>query len=562
MTTSTDRSVSVTGPDPRVPNPRLMRDVCVRTRDTVTFDQFTSQGERCGWCTQPIRLVGTQSTIDRSTGEIIHRYSTGTEPDGVLLKACGTRRATRCPSCAATYGADARMLVRAGISGGKGIPTSVADHPMVFATLTAPSFGSVHRSPAGGSQICRPGARGRRCAHGRPLFCTQRHAADDPAVGQPLCADCYHYESAVLWNATCPELWRRTTIYVRRELARLAGVSIKQLAGMVRLSFTKVAEYQRRGTVHLHAVIRIDGVGDENATPMDPTTDGRTVHDGRTVPGVHPAPPASIDAGRLTAAIRTAVAKVAAPLPAKSAEDLPGTARWGTQIDVRTIVDGGETDGGTSGSDRHRPTVAGARAVANYVAKYATKSTDDHGALDRRLHSLSDLDARGVTGHLRRLVETAWKLGARPDLGKLRHWAHTLGFGGHWLTKSRRYSVTFAFLRAERQSWQIRRQSGPTGARSDMAVVADWAWAGTGWRTAGDAWLAIIGRQAIARSKVESREARCLLEAQGPVEVQPRGSLPTAWDAPGSMGGSSTSSLPSDLLVIGDRPPAATGWWP
>jgi hypothetical protein len=40
------------------------------------------------------------------------------------------------------------------------------------------------------------------------------------------------------------------------------------------------------------------------------------------------------------------------------------------------------------------------------------------------------------------MLEPAWNLGAQPELVKLRHWAHTLGFGGHWLTKSRRYSVT------------------------------------------------------------------------------------------------------------------------
>jgi len=186
------------------PDPRVLAGVSVRARDTATLGRFTSQGDRCGWCTQPIRLAGTQSVVDRSTGEIVHIYSTGSEPDGVLLKACGTRRATRCPSCASTYAADARMLVRSGISGGKGIPESVSRHPMVFATLTAPSFGPVHRSPKGGRQTCRPGARGRKCPHGKPMFCIERHAPDDPAVGEPLCADCYDYPSAVLWNATCP----------------------------------------------------------------------------------------------------------------------------------------------------------------------------------------------------------------------------------------------------------------------------------------------------------------------------------------------------------------------
>jgi len=42
-------------------------------------------------------------------------------PDGVVLKACGSRRASRCPSCAAVFRADARHLVRAGMIGGQGV---------------------------------------------------------------------------------------------------------------------------------------------------------------------------------------------------------------------------------------------------------------------------------------------------------------------------------------------------------------------------------------------------------------------------------------------------------
>ena len=33
---------------------------------------------------------------------------------------------------------------------------------------------------------------------------------------------------------------------------------------------------------------------------------------------------------------------------------------------------------------------------------------------------------------------------------RFRQWAHMLGYGGHFLTKSRRYSVTFGHLRGER----------------------------------------------------------------------------------------------------------------
>jgi hypothetical protein len=148
------------------------------------------------------------------------------------------------------------------------------------------------------------------------------------------------------------------------------------------------------------------------------------------------------------------------------------------------------------------------------VAKYATKSTDAGGALDRRLHGIEDLDVRGVTGHLRRLVETAWRLGARSDLTRLRAWAHTLGFGGHWLTKSRRYSVTFAYLRGERQAWRLDRQPGATAASSEVMTMASWVWAGTGWRTRGDAWLAVLAQRAKAQARLDAREALCIERAQ------------------------------------------------
>ncbi|MHB1504783.1 MAG: replication initiator [Acidimicrobiales bacterium] len=149
--------------------------------------------------------------------------------------------------------------------------------------------------------------------------------------------------------------------------------------------------------------------------------------------------------------------------------------------------------------------------------RHQAKSTDAVGALDRRLRGLEDLDARGVTGHLRRLVETAWKLRARPDLPRLRAWAHTLGFGGHWLTKSRHYSVTFAHLRAERHAWRLARRPGRAVDPSESTTVGSWEWVGTGWKTRGDAWLAVIGQRARAQSRLEAREAlyleetRCLL---------------------------------------------------
>src|SRR5450755_2209201 len=106
----------------------------------------------------PSCCVAASITSTAPTGELLHRYTTVHEPGGVLPIACKTRRASQCPPCAEVYRADTYQLIRAGLSGGKGIPATVATHPCVFATLTAPSFGPVHARRKRGKTIlpCRP----------------------------------------------------------------------------------------------------------------------------------------------------------------------------------------------------------------------------------------------------------------------------------------------------------------------------------------------------------------------------------------------------------------------
>jgi hypothetical protein len=157
---------------------------------------------------QPILLRGRVDHIDGTTGELLHRYTTVHEPGGVLAVACKTRRASRCQTCAEVYRADTYQLIRAGLSGGKGVPATVADHPCVFTTLTAPSFGSVHayREKDGRVLRCRPRRRGQSCPHGRQMSCGEKHPRDDPRLGEPLCPDCYDYTGAVLFNAYASDL--------------------------------------------------------------------------------------------------------------------------------------------------------------------------------------------------------------------------------------------------------------------------------------------------------------------------------------------------------------------
>ncbi len=154
--------------------------------------------------------------------------------------------------------------------------------------------------------------------------------------------------------------------------------------------------------------------------------------------------------------------------------------------------------------------------MAGYIAKYATKATESFGSgLDRRLtgDDVDHLDR--LPAHVAELVRAAWELGARPELDglRLRAWAHMLGFGGHWSTKSRRYSTTFTVLRRARVAFAKRRRAKdgvPLDAwgrpEDDQAVevIASWVYVGSGYATEGERWLAL---SAAARAREQRRLA-------------------------------------------------------
>ena len=313
------------------------------------FDRWAEQVTRCGHCSHPVRLRGRVE--HRSTTGRQVTYSTDAEPDRVLLIRCGNRRAAVCPSCSYEYAGDMWQLLYAGAAGGrKGVPESIRSHPLVFATLTAPGFGPVHttRADRSGPARCRP-TRGtpRLCPHGRPSWCMAIHTEDDPRLGQPICPDCYDYPGHVAFNWHAPELWRRFTIAVRRALARTAGLTAAEFTRRCRVSFVKVAEFQRRGVVHFHALIRLDGPGEDYQPPQ-----------------------LSIDATGLAEAIRQAAAHVRLTVEMPDGPDL--VLRFGDQLDTQTV------NGGPAGelTPEH---------AARYIAKYSTKSAEDFGVGQRRI---------------------------------------------------------------------------------------------------------------------------------------------------------------------------------
>ena len=248
-----------------------------------------------------------------------------------------------------------------------------------------------------------------------------------------------------------------------------------------------MAEYQKRGAVHFHAIFRLDA-----AT-------------GCGCPACVAPPPAGFTADLFEAAVRRAAEAVAVACP--SVEEDQGVtlvARWGEQLDVRRITETGDE------------WELSAEQVAGYVAKYATKATEALGVtLDHRL-SEAELDDLDLPAHVAELVRACWELGARPSLGelRLRKWAHMLGFGGHFSTKSRRYSTTLGVLRQVRVAYARRRRRGNTlplnawGRSEDdqaVIVVAAWRYIGRGYRTEGEAWLA---RSAAANAREARRAAR------------------------------------------------------
>ncbi|WP_335341708.1 MULTISPECIES: replication initiator [Pseudofrankia] len=393
-------------------------------------------------CSRPVRLSGRSDQVDLATGEI-RRASA---PPTVHVR-CNNRRASACPDCSKLYQRDARRIVVRGLDTGPDGAAAVAGGPAWFVTLTAPSFGPVHSrraSKGADSRVCRQ--RRGTCEHGRALSCHLRHDADDRRLGEPLCPRCFDYSRAVVWNAMVPALWKATRDRLESAVASAVGLTVTGLRRVVRVSFVKVAEMQRRGLVHLHVVVRVDG--------RDPSGEPTTPPEWAYGDLIADCLRAVVDSVAVAAPDPAAVALFDSSGALPSAASVGGWAvRWGGQVDIRRIRLGSDVD---------------AVKVGNYLAKYLTKSVTDSGALDGPVRSLRHLARLGLRGHTKRLVETCWRLGTdrafaealdaaagRPAgrVSGLIRWSHSFGFGGHWLTKSRKYSTTFRQLRGMRRRW-------------------------------------------------------------------------------------------------------------
>lgn len=457
-----------------------------------TFDDFAAAAAGVGYCSHPVRLTGSSMTfenLDGQPGALLSEFHSKDAPLGMLYRACGNRRADICPACSRVYARDTFEMIRSGLLGGKTVPESVAKNPLVFATMTAPSFGHVHGTrPYNGHKAggrCRPHDTG-VCRHGRPRSCTKAHAEADPLVGSAICPDCYDWTGAVVWQFWATELWRRFTITLRRRLALRLGVTETELRDLASVQYAKVAEYQARGLVHFHALIRLDGPNGAGS-------------------------PAPVDGATLADVVTETVPLVSYDAPPVDGADVPRTLRFGVQVDVRCVRSGLPEN--HEGTDDLRP-----EQVAGYLAKYSTKSTGVDPAAPRpHLARLRDwcllLAERAITA-----CRTADGPDLEDDEGcvcgecadspyrRLVKWSRMLGFPGHFSSKSRRYSLPLGRLRRARARFQaLKAEADRAGERVDVAdlearlladdeettlVIGSWLYTGSGWLNPGDKALA------------------------------------------------------------------------
>ena len=145
-------------------------------------------------------------------------------------------------------------------------------------------------------------------------------------------------------------------------------------SAQVRPAYVKVAEYQQRGLVHLHVLVRLDRAMCKYRAP-------------RAAPAPRRASMPSCSSRRCARPSPTSSAPVAEALGG-------GRVRWGRMLDVRQLATG-----------KQRGEIAG------YLAKYATKSTEQAGGLLHRISPAASPRAK-VREHVRTFMSSAFVLDA------------------------------------------------------------------------------------------------------------------------------------------------------
>ena len=262
-----------------------------------------------------------------------------------------------------------------------------------------------------------------------------------------------------------------------------------RLGEVASLQYAKVAEYQLRGAVHFHALVRLDGPAGAEGSPR---------------PRPRSPPPCWPPWSR-----RPPPPCVHRPTGPRR-RPRPGTERSAP----RSTPGPSATDRRTDDPDRSLTP----EQVAGYLAKYATKAADDTEAKDNaHLRRLRAATARhSSTGPRRhpptdadreRAVRAARQVGAHARLpGPLRHQVPPL-LGHPRPAPPRPAAVPGPDRRGQpgRRRIDLRQLERPPRRRADetTVVIGSWVYAGSGWANDGETALAVA---AAARAREHAQE--------------------------------------------------------
>lgn len=137
---------------------------------------------------------------------------------------CWTNDFSQCASCANLNNLYTKKLIGSGFENND-------KNKYYFLTLTAPSFGTIHSVPYSVTDAMTV------CA------CGVTHEFGSDLAGVPVDAKKYKFGATVRWNNGSAELFRRSMRYLGEELPGF--------------SWAAVREYQSRGSLHFHIIIRV-----------------------------------------------------------------------------------------------------------------------------------------------------------------------------------------------------------------------------------------------------------------------------------------------------------------
>lgn len=152
------------------------------------------------------------------------------------MRRCWNKSPDICPGCSNLHRLHTKRIIWSGINENSGQQETEVivsgNYEYYFLTLTAPSFGKVHRVD-------------KTSSNPTPCTCDKRqHASTDTCGSTPIDTTHYRYKEQVLWNFYSNSLWTRTQENLRRRYKK-------------QIECAYIREPQKRGTVHYHVIVRV-----------------------------------------------------------------------------------------------------------------------------------------------------------------------------------------------------------------------------------------------------------------------------------------------------------------